>query len=122
MEELWVTLALISASLPVLMRIAKRFTTVGVALGTTYGSSKSASRTKEFSHKLARFNTNRLSTTTNKIESSGDMILRPDEGFGTVSIEVTKATGEDASIGSNAESQIGILRQVEFDVSYEPKK
>jgi hypothetical protein len=50
------------------------------------------------------------------------MVLRPDEGFGTVNIEATKAVGEGASVSSNAESHIGILRQVEFDVSYEAKR
>ena len=49
------------------------------------------------------------------------MILRPDEGFGTAIINATKATGEGASIGSNAEPRIGILRQIEFDVSYKTK-
>lgn len=119
MEELWVTLALVSASTPALMRLAKRFTTSGVTLGTTHASS--GSRTKELTHKLASFNKNKSTTATSKIETSRDMVLRPDEGFGTVIINATKATGEGASIGSNAESHIGILRQVEFDVSYETK-
>lgn len=124
MEELWVTLALVSASTPALMRLAKRFTTSGVTVGTTYASSRSGSRTKGFTHKLASFNKNKptTTTTTSKIEASGDMILRPDEGFGIAVINATKAAGEGASIGSNAESHIGILRQVEFDVSYETKR
>jgi hypothetical protein len=122
MEELWVTLALISASIPALMRLAKRFTTSGVTLGTTYASSRSGSRTKELTRKLASINKTKSATMTSKIEPSGDMILRPDEGFGTVNIEATKAAGEGASIGSNAESHVGILRQVEFDVSYETKQ
>jgi hypothetical protein len=122
MEELWVTLALVSASTPALMRLAKRFTTSGVTLGTTHASSKSGSRTKEFTHKLASFNNkNKLTSTTSQTATS-NMVLRPDEGFGTVVINATKATGEGASIGSNAESHIGILRQVEFDVSYESKR
>jgi len=122
MEELWVTLALVSASIPALMRLAKRFITSGVTVGTTYASSRGGSRTKEFTHTLATSDKNRLTATTSKIEASGDMILRPDEGFGTVNIEATKATGEGTSISSNAESHIGILRQVEFDVSYEAKR
>jgi hypothetical protein len=122
MEELWVTLSLVSASTPALMRLAKRFTTSGVTLGTTHASSRSGSRTKEFKHKLASINKNKPTTTTSKIEASGDMILRPDEGFGTVTVNATKAADEGASIGSNAESHIGILRQVEFDVSYEAKR
>lgn len=120
MEELWVTLALVSASTPALMRLAKRFTTSGVTLGTTQAS-RSGSKTKEFTHKLASFNKNKTSSTTSQIASS-NMVLRPDEGFGTVVINATKAAGEGASIGSNAESHIGILRQVEFDVSYEAKR
>src|SRR5271155_331369 len=64
MEELWVTLALVSASTPALMRLAKRFTTSGVTVGTTYASSRSGSRTKTkgFTHKLASFNKNKPTT------------------------------------------------------------
>ena|SRR2546423_4269615 len=122
MEELWVTFALVSASIPTLMRIAKRFTTSGVTMGTTYASNRSGSRMKEFSHKLASFNQNKSTTATSKVEASGDMILRRDEGFSAVNINATKTRGEGVSIDSNAESHIGILRQVEFDVSYETKR
>src|ERR1700735_4892080 len=78
MEELWVTLALVSASTPALMRLAKRFTTSGVTLGTTQASSKSGSRTKEFTHKLASFNNKNKVTTTTSKTAPGDMVLRPD--------------------------------------------
>jgi hypothetical protein len=127
MEELWITLALVSASIPALMRLAKRFITSGVTVGTTYASSRGggASRTKEFTHKLAtsdKHTSSRFTATTSRVDPSGDIVLRPDEGFGTVNVEATKATGEGASISSNAESHIGILRQVEFDVSYEAKR
>jgi hypothetical protein len=124
MEELWITLALVSASIPALMRLAKRFITSGVTVGTTYASSRGGggSRTKEFSHKLATSDKTRFTPTTSRVDPSGDIVLRPDEGFATVNVEATKATGEGASISSNAESHIGILRQVEFDVSYEAKR
>jgi hypothetical protein len=125
MEEIWITLAFVSASIPALMRLAKRFITSGVTVGTTYASSRGGggSRTKEFSsHKLATSDKNRFSATTSKVDASGDIVLRPDEGYGTVNVEATKAAGEGASISSNAESHIGILRQVEFDVSYEAKR
>jgi hypothetical protein len=121
MEELWITLALISASTPTLMRVAKRFTTTGVVLGTTYGSSKSGSKTKELTHQLANFSKNRPVARASQIASPGDEILRPAQGLNTISIDAAKETGEGASVGSTAESHVGILRQIDFDVSSETK-
>lgn len=100
MEELWLALALISSSTPVLMRVAKKFTTSGITISTTmqYGSRNTSSN-----HRGTGF--------------------RPDDGMNTSHIDahVMKGMNEGASIGSTAESHIGILRQVEFQVSSEHK-
>lgn len=125
MEMLWVTLALVSASTPALMRIAKRFTTTGVTVRTVHSTSKSQSRTKEITHQLASFSKNRATTKASKadssdnIESSGNHRFRPDQGVYSINIDATKREGEGGSIGSTAESHIGILKQVDFQVSYE---
>jgi hypothetical protein len=129
MEQLWLTLALVSASTPALMRIAKRFTTSGVTLGTTYGSSRSRSesRSKEISHALTNFTKSRDRTQprTSNIDGNGNGNnggeLRPDQGINTISIDAAKNRGEGASIGSTAESHVGILRKVDFDVSSESR-
>jgi hypothetical protein len=101
-EELWVTLALVSASTPVLMRVAKKFTTSGIALGTTVASS---SKSKEVSAHQRRTG------------------FRPDNVTNSshVDTQMMKGMGEGASIGSTAESHVGILRQVDFQVSSETK-
>lgn len=129
MEQLWLTLALISASTPALMRIAKRFITSGVTLGTTYGSSRSrsASRSKEISHALASLTKSRDRTEPQTSNVDGNINgnrggeLRPDQGINTISIDAAKKRGEGASIGSTAESHVGILRKVDFDVSSETR-
>jgi hypothetical protein len=99
-EELWVGLALVSASTPVLMRVAKKFTTSGMTLTTSmaYGSKDSRS-----DRRRAGF--------------------RPDDVTNSshVDTHMMKGMNEGASIGSNAESHIGILRQVDFEVSSETK-
>lgn len=99
-EELWVGVALVSASTPVLMRVAKKFTTSGVTLTTSmaYGSkdSRGDQRRTEF---------------------------RPDDATNASQIDshMMKSMHEGASIESTAESQVGILRQVDFKVSSETK-
>lgn len=99
-EELWVGIALVSASTPVLMRVAKRFTTSGVVLTTTngYGSRETASNQKRTG-------------------------FRPDDVTNTshVDAQMLKGMNEGASVGSTAESHVGILRQVDFQVSSETK-
>ena len=99
-EELWVALALVSASIPVLMRVAKKFTTCGIILSTTmqYGSRQTSSNHR-------------------------GTIFRPDDVTSTshVDAHMMKGMNEGASIGSTTESHIGILRQVEFQVSSETK-
>jgi hypothetical protein len=125
MEMLWVTLSLVSASMPALMRIAKRFTTTGVTVRTMHSTSKSASRTKEVTHQLSNFSKNRTLARASKvdpsdnIESSGHHNFRPDQGIYSISIDAAKREAEGASIGSTAESHVGILKQVDFQVSYE---
>jgi len=99
-EEFWIALALVSASTPVLMRVAKKFTAPGVTLNTARGyGSKSGS---------------------NKQKTTG---FRPDDVTNTshVDTHMLKRMHEGASIGSNADSHTGILRQVDFQVSSETK-
>lgn len=99
-EELWVALTLVCASTPVLMRVAKKFTTSGITLTTTreYGSKQSGSNLKR-----TRF--------------------RPDDVTNTSQVDahMLKSMNEGASIGSNAESQVGIIRHVDFQVLSELK-
>jgi hypothetical protein len=99
-EMLWVALALVSASTPVLMRVAKKFTTSGITLTTSMAYASK--------------------------ESRGDPKrpgFRPDDVTNTSQIDthMMKNMHEGASIGSNADSHIGILRQVDFQVSSENK-
>jgi hypothetical protein len=100
-EELWIALALVSASTPVLMRVAKKFTTSGMMVSTTrgYGSKSGSSHQKRTG-------------------------FRPDDVTNTshVDAHMLKSMHEGASIGSNADSHIGILRQVDFQVSSETKE
>jgi hypothetical protein len=125
MEMVWVTLALISASTPALMRIAKRFTTAGVTVRTGNETSKSGSRSKDITHQLETFNKSRASAKTSRVDPSENMDtsdnpnFRPDQGFYSISIDATKKEAEGGSIGSNAESHVGILKHVDFEVSYE---
>jgi hypothetical protein len=125
MEILWVTLALISASTPALMRIAKRFTTTGVTVRTVNDTSKTGSRSKDITHQLATLNKTHASAKTSQIDPSENMDssenpnFRPDQGFYSVSIDATKREAEGGSIGSNAESHVGILKHLDFEVSYE---
>lgn len=106
-EELWVALALVSASTPVLMRVAKKFTTFGMTLTTSmaYGS---------------RGEGNSKDSSTGRRRTG----FRPDDVTNTshVDAHMLKTMNEGASIGSTAESQIGILRQVDFQVSSETKE
>lgn len=99
-EELWVALALVSASTPVLMRVAKKFTTSGIAFTTTRG----------YGSKLSSSNQRRTG-------------FRPDDVSNTsrVDAHMLKSMNEGASIASNAESHVGILRQVDFQVLSETK-
>ncbi|KAJ9640432.1 hypothetical protein H2201_002520 [Coniosporium apollinis] len=106
-EELWVALALASASVPVLMRVANKFTTTGVALGATIMSRSRETPVESFKMK---------STSSGKMNSlSGKIGLRSkDEPVCTTCVAAKR--GEAASIGSTAGSQVGILKEVQFDV------
>ena len=99
-EELWVALALAAASTPVLMRVAKKFTTSGITLSTSmaYGSKGSSSNQRRAG-------------------------FRPDDVTNSshVDTHMMKTMNEGASIESRAESQVGILRQVDFQISSESK-
>lgn len=125
MEMLWVASTLISASTPALMRIAKRFTTAGVTVRTVNGTSKSGSRAKDITHQLTGSKQNPASAKASKIDppenddASANPNFRPDQGIYSMSIDATKREAEGALIGSNAEPHIGILKQVDFEVSYE---
>ena len=118
-EEFWVCLALVSASVPALMRIAKKFTTMGVHLGnsTVEQSSGRSRRTREYNSQVASM---KMRPVPNGSQN-GNMVLRPDHGVNTISIDAANMKGEGASIGSNAESHVGILRQVDFEVSSDRK-
>ena len=122
LEEVWITLTLILVAIPCLMRLAKRFTTTGVALGTVYGSSRSGSKTKEFSHPLTSFNKNESAAKRSRGDSLGEnIVLRPGQGLNSISIDAAREKGEAASVGSTAESHIGILRKIDFEISSETK-
>ncbi|EON68126.1 hypothetical protein W97_07274 [Coniosporium apollinis CBS 100218] len=106
-EELWVAFALVSASVPVLMRVANKFTTTGVALGATIMSRSRETPVESFKMK---------STSSGKLNSlSGKIGLKSkDEPVCTTCVAARR--GEAASIGSTAGSQVGILKEVQFDV------
>ncbi|KAF7511449.1 hypothetical protein GJ744_004638 [Endocarpon pusillum] len=99
-EELWVALALVLTSTPVLMRVAKKFTTSGITLSTSkaYGSRESSSNQKKTG-------------------------FRPDDVTNSSQVDTHRMRNlnEGASIESRAESQVGILRQVDFQISSESK-
>jgi hypothetical protein len=102
-EELWAAFALVSASTPVLMRVAKKFTTSGMVLSTTMGYGGYGSKDSTSNHKRAGFRPDDVTTTSH------------------VDAHAMKTMNEGASIGSTAESHVGILRQVDFHVSSETK-
>jgi hypothetical protein len=114
-EDLWVASALISASIPTLVRIGMKFTTTGVTVNTLRGGSK----TKDSS--MQRY---KLKRVVNEGAEKVKMFMRPDRAFNLASIDAVarQANGtEGASLGggSAAESQVGILRQIGFRVSSE---
>lgn len=96
MEMLWVASTLISASMPALVRIAKRFTTTGVTVRRVNGTSKSGSRAKDITHQLTSFKQNPASAKVSKIDLSENddapvnPNFRPEQGIYSVSINATK--------------------------------
>lgn len=130
-EEIWVCTALILSSVPVLMRVTKKFTTLGVQIGESTIQQVSTSKSKGNSglfgskgsghHGLSSFKMKDIAAMS-RSNPSGLNILRPekDDGLNIVQIDA-RVNGEGASIGSVPESQIGILRQIDFDVHSESK-
>lgn len=105
-EELWIALSLVSASIPVLLRIAKKFTTTGMVVGTTTVSRSTKTPVESVKMK---------SVTTGETNPPSDkLVLRPDNG-GTCTAAVFARTDEATSVNS-AESQVGILREDRFEV------
>jgi len=108
-EQVWVALALIAASLPILLRIATKFTTSGLVLG---GLSRS-SEPRLLSLKMR-------DTSGGSSGSRVEKRIRIDEiEHRAVEDEVghcwkhSQSPGdESASVGSRADSQKGILQQV----------
>ena len=113
-EILWVILSLISASIPTLMRIAKKFTTNAVSLGPTMISSRRPNRTKLTSLQRAK-----MKKTESTISKDGSMLFRPDKAVNETKTDTANVKAEGVSINSTVESHVGILRQVDFDVSSE---
>lgn len=107
-EDMWVAIALVSSSVPVLLRITKKFTTMGVTITTQTDSSNKTKRSQTLTIKMKN------------VAAVNQMVLRPEggNGFNTIRVDAGKIKGEGASIGSAAESQVGILRQVDFDVQH----
>jgi hypothetical protein len=110
-EEFWLCLALFTASFPALMRIAKKFTTSGIHLGNTT-LQQSRSRTEDISQ-LANM---KMRVVPNGSQN-GNMILPPVQGTNTVSVNASNARADVESVGSKAESHVGILKRVDFEVS-----
>lgn len=107
-EDMWVAFALVSSSVPVLLRITKKFTTMGVTIITQTDSSNKTKHSQTLTIKMKN------------VTAVNQMVLRPegDNGFNTIRVDAGKIKGEGTSIGSASESQVGILRQMDFDVQY----
>ena len=114
-EEFWLCVALISASVPALMRIAKKFTTSGIHLGNT-ALYQSGSR----SGNISQLASMKMKSMANGSQD-GNSMLRSGQGVNTVCINAANAKADGASIGSKAESHVGILRRVDFEVSSDQK-
>ena len=112
-EDLWVAFALVSASVPLFLRVGKEFTTSGVVLGTA-----TASRSKETlnrSYKMRSVNNNSINGNIQH-----ERVFCPDY-VGNIQAVIKRGSGEDVSIGSTAGSHVGILKRVEFEVSSSTK-
>ena len=130
-EVLWAAIALASASVPVLMKVAKRFTTPGMLVGEEINMSArpSRSRTKSTPNHSANSGTTHshgTNTTTARRWSNGRELspatqlasLRPDvEEDQAYTTSVLPGRRKSKSFNSSAESQVGILREVQFEVS-----
>ena len=125
MEEIWVILSLVLASSPAFVRVAKQFTTTGVAFTAGYGTSKSGSRSKPLGYQLRSIGRSHISVSKKMGSITGGAngtVQNPDEGVNTVNVEgPSRGGGENGSIRSTAESHTGILKRIDFDVHYENK-
>jgi hypothetical protein len=125
-EEFWICSALILSAIPVIMRIARKFTTLGVSISTntvanpSSQSSRSKPSSKSKSGAMSRFNLREMARMSGT-DSTPRVAFRPeeDDGLNTIHVGAGQVKDEGASIGSAAESHIGILRQVKFQVSSE---
>ncbi|ERF75028.1 hypothetical protein EPUS_08842 [Endocarpon pusillum Z07020] len=130
-EEIWVCTALTLSSAPVLMRVTKKFTTLGVQIAESTIQQGSTSKSKEnsglFAWKggglqgLSSFKMTDIAAMSGS-DPSGQKIVRPekDDRLNIIQIDA-RVKGEGASTESVPESQIGILRQMDFDVHSESK-
>lgn len=101
-EEFWAALALICASTPILMRVAKKFSTTGMVLGTTVASTYGGTGG---SYKMK-------STQASRVPTPKQMILRPDQvGYTVHTTSIPQIKDEAHSVNSTAGSQDGILRE-----------
>lgn len=118
-EEVWVALALVSSSVPVLMRVAKRFTTGGVAFtsGSRYAYGYNSSKQNSFKSSKQR------SSRQNSAVQRASMGFRPDGVDSSIQIDahMMRNLNTAVSVGSVAESHVGILRHVDFHVSSEDR-
>ncbi|WEW58783.1 hypothetical protein PRK78_004251 [Emydomyces testavorans] len=114
-EELWASISLFSASIPVLMRVAKRFTTsreVGdrTASGSRYNKSSRSKKTPDQSFEMASSNSH-----SNWQPHRNKAVSYLNEDNYTAAVLPGKSAPE--SINSTSESQVGILREVQVEVS-----
>lgn len=130
-EVIWAAIALASASVPVLLKVAKRFTTPGMLVGEDISLSArpSRSRTKStpnHSNTSGTAHSHGTDTTSTKRWSNGRQLspatkmmpLRPDvEEDQAYTTSVLPGRRKSESFNSSAESQVGILREVQFEVS-----
>ena len=130
MEDLWVALAIVTAATPTLMRIAKRFTTSGVTVGSQLDYSKGSagrSRSRKIGTRLMSLQKQAPVETTDEMEAGNHSpVLRPDHGLHTANVisqpGMRRGNPEGAeSIGSTAESHMEILKHVDYDVAYEAR-
>nr|KMM70265.1 hypothetical protein CPAG_06577 [Coccidioides posadasii RMSCC 3488] len=114
-EELWASIALFSASIPVLMRVAKQFTVsreVGdrIIRDSRYvGSSRSK---KTLDHNIEMTPTSSQGN-WQPLRNKTEPYLHEDN-YNAAILSKKKTTG---SINSASESQVGILREVQVEVS-----
>ena len=123
-EVLWAAVSLTSASAPVLMKVAKRFTTPGMLVGEDISlyARTSRSRTKKTPDDSVTAHSRdaaiRRLSNGRELSPVTTMALQPDvpedEAYAT---SILPGRRKSKSFNSLAESQVGILREVQFEVS-----